>query len=69
MYEDFFLKNFKIKDGLIDGEQFVQFFVKENKQDDLSAQNIRKIHQDMSPVNVENLRKKAEHLEISLSQE
>lgn len=37
MYEDFFLKNFKIKDNLIEGEHFVEFFVKESKQDDLAT--------------------------------
>lgn len=37
MYEDFFIKNFKIKDGLIEGEHFVEFFVRENKQGDLSS--------------------------------
>ena len=50
MYEDFFIKNFKIKDGLIDCEQFVQFFVRENKQSDLSADNLKKIYQDIAPL-------------------
>lgn len=51
MYEDFFLKNFKIKDNLIEGEHFVEFFVRESKQDDLATENVRKIYQDMSPMN------------------
>ncbi len=50
MYEEFFTKNFKIKDGLIDGEHFVEFFIKETKQDDLTEQNVRKVYQDMSPL-------------------
>lgn len=69
MYEDFFIKNFKIKDGLIDGEHFVEFFVRESKQDDLSSENVKKIYQDMAPLNAESLLKKAEHLEIPLTAE
>lgn len=35
-YIDFFVKNFKVKDGLIDTEHFIEFFVKETKQDHIS---------------------------------
>ncbi len=38
------MKNFKVKDNNIDVEHFVEFFIKETKQEDMTLENLRKVY-------------------------
>ena len=70
MYEEFFIKNFKQKEpGMIEVCEFMEFFVKETKVEEISTKNINNFYNAVAPFTADKLLKKAESLEVPITEQ